>query len=384
MVKMIEKIVEETKAYYCLDCGKCTSSCPVAMLNPRFSPRLLVEQALIGFENLVVRDAELWSCLTCGACSNYCPSMVDFQKFVRKVREESLKKGLTGIKSHGGIFNSITKFLCRENIKQDRLGWLTPELRVRQKGETLYFVGCQPYFDIIFEEIKVNCLDNIAKLVVKLLNKAGIEPVVLANERCCGHDALWSGDVETFEKLLELNLREIKGRGVKRVVTNCPECLRTLKIDYAEYAKIDFEVLHITEMLLELANKDKISFSKVDGKVTYHDPCRLGKHLGIYEAPRSLLGMIPGVEFVEMENNRGNSLCCGTSLWSNCDMFSESIRVSRLREAQATGAGTLLTACPKCQIHFKCSLSCDSGRNLDVSLGVEDLVTYVAKAAGVV
>ena len=113
---------------------------------------------------------------------------------------------------------------------------------------------------------------------------------------------------------------------------------------------------HISEFLAEKIGKDELKLKEIKKKVTYQDPCRLGRHLGIYDASRKVLESIPGIQLVEMEHNRADSICCGTSAFTNCDSYSNMIRKERLSEAKATGAEILITSCPKCQTHFRCAM----------------------------
>jgi Fe-S oxidoreductase len=201
-----------------------------------------------------------------------------------------------------------------------------------------------------------------------------VEPAISDDERCCGHDALWSGNKEVFLKLARWNLAVIKASGAKTVLFSCPEGYITFKNQYPKYfGKLPFEVLHITEFLARELPKMNLSFnSSPDATVTYHDPCRLGRLAGIYEAPRQLLEIIPGTRLVEMERNRDNALCCGTSAWMECTNCSKAMQMIRLQEAMQTGAQTLVTTCPKCQIHFQCAQN-----NMEIDLKVVDLYTYL-------
>jgi len=380
----LEDIIKETKTYYCLECGKCTSICPVSRHNSNFSPRLMLERALMGFEDELIHDRELFSCLTCYACSHLCPSDVDYPVFTQKVRNLASSHGEHGDCAHSGTLFSLMRLISRSDIKQKRLDWLDG-CRTSQKSEVLYFVGCAPYFEPIFQDIEVSPV-SIAKNSIKILNALGIEPMVLPNERCCGHDLLWTGDVETFKKLAQLNAQMIKETGAKKIVFSCPEGYRTFKIDYPQYVELDCEPMHITELLAQnlptLSLRAKRSNPEVK-KVTYQDPCRLGRHLGIYEPPREIIRAIPGMKLVEMEHSADESICCGTSAWTNCSSYSKQIRVERLLEARASGAGMLVTACPKCQIHFKCAMV-DKGaeKGPDIEMEVMDIVTLVANALG--
>jgi len=377
----LEDIIQETKTYYCLECGKCSSVCPISKYNSAYSPRVMVENALLGLEDDLTYDRELFSCLTCYNCSLKCPADVDYPLFMQKARATASGAGQHGDCAHAGVLQSLMRLMSNPKIKQRRLEWLSDGYRVAEKGDIMFFVGCAPYFEPAFEDMGVRTL-SIAEGSIKILNSLGIEPVVLANEKCCGHDMLWTGDVETFKKLAEHNVAAIKEAGVKKIIFSCPEGYRTFKEDYPKYfKKLNWKVQHISEFLAERIKK--LSFKEVTRKVTYQDPCRLGRHLGIYEPPRKLLESIPGLELVEMERNRDEALCCGTSAWTNCDSCSKQVRVDRLLEAKGTGADTLITCCPKCLIHFKCAMT-NKGeeKGPDIEIEVMDLVDLLVSALG--
>jgi heterodisulfide reductase subunit D len=163
-------------------------------------------------------------------------------------------------------------------------------------------------------------------------------------------------------------------------VTTCPECARTLRLDYPEYlGEHGLEVVHLTELLAEsdLAVANPVPAGT---RVTYQDPCRLGRHLGVYEAPRRLLAGL-GYELVEMGRHAAGGQCCGTSGWSNCGQVSKRIQVERLGEARETGADLLVTACQKCQIHFKCAQH-DPLLGDSTDIRIRDLTTLIAEALG--
>jgi heterodisulfide reductase subunit D len=375
----LEDIIKETKTYYCLECGKCTAVCPVSRHNSNFSPRLMLERALMDSEDELIHDRELFSCLACYACSHLCPSDVDYPVFTQKVRNLASVEGEHGDCAHSGTLLSLMRLMSHPDIKQRRLEWLDG-CRTSEKSEVLYFVGCAPYFQPIFEDIETSPV-SIARNSIKILNALGIEPIVLPNERCCGHDLLWTGDVETFKKLAQFNAQMIKESGAKKIVFSCPEGYRTFKLDYPNYVDLGCEVQHISELLAEKIGQNGVKFKEIKRNVTYQDPCRLGRHLGIYEPPREIIKAIPGIKLTEMEHSGDESICCGTSAWTNCGSYSKKIREERLLEAKATGAEVLVTACPKCQIHFKCAMV-DKGaeKGPDIKMEVIDLVNLVADA----
>jgi Fe-S oxidoreductase len=214
---------------------------------------------------------------------------------------------------------------------------------------------------------------------VKVLNKLGIVPVVSPQERCCGHDLLWNGDRANFELLARHNTRLVAESGAKVLVTSCAECLRTWKIDYAPFFEGKPPLLqHFTEFLAERLGQLKL---KADGqlRVTYQDPCRLGRHLGLYDPPRRVLASLPGVELVEMRRSGAAAVCCAGGTWSHCDRFAKRIQVERLREARATGARVLAAACPKCQIHLRCAMK-DPHLGPEIEMETRDIAELVDAA----
>lgn len=218
---------------------------------------------------------------------------------------------------------------------------------------------------------------SIAVDTVKILNHIGIEPVVLDNERCCGHDLYWLGRLGQFDELAKLNLKDFEQAGVKKVITSCPECAVALRQLYPERVGTGGpKVQHIAEVLAE--NKARLKLGEVTREVAFQDPCRLGRFMGVYDPPREVLSMIPGVTVSEMAHNRKGAICCGTTNWMNCDSCSKQIQKSRFDEARAAGAGTLVTACPKCQIHFRCA-QCGEPEEKN-GLELADFVNIVASA----
>lgn len=377
----LEDILQETGAYYCLECSKCTSICPVARYDPSYSPRSVIENAALGLASENIHDRKLFSCLGCYACSLRCPSDVDYPAFMRRTREMAFRSHEYGCPAHGGFLHSVTRLMSRSPHKQERLEWLTGKHRVSDQSDTLFFVGCAPYFEPIFGYLGVRALD-ITEASLKILNSSGVEPMLLADEKCCGHDALWTGDTETFQRLAGHNTKLIKESGTKKIVFSCPEGYRTLKLDYPEHGfELGCELQHISEFVAEKIEKGELKFKEFSKKVTYQDPCRLGRHLGVYDSPRKALEAIPGLELIEMEKNRECALCCGTSAFTNCDVYSHEMRVERLREAGASGAEILVTSCPKCQVHFECAMNNRSEeKGPDIDIEVVDLANLVAGA----
>jgi len=381
-VESIHSILKRTKALYCQECGKCSSSCPITRLDPSYSPRLAVEKALMGLEDAVLTDKGLWSCLTCYLCRQRCPLDIEYDELIRTCRSKAATNGIFGNCSHEGVLYSLSRLMADPKTTQERLNWVPEGADFAKTGDVLYYVGCLPYFNVVFDDIGVNHIE-IAQSMMKILNAAGIKPVLLKDERCCGHDLSFAGDQENFERLAKMNMTAIKKSRVSTVVATCPECYRTLKIDYSELlGKPKFEVLHASEFLANLIENGKLKFNgKLDKKVSYQDPCRLGRHMGVYDSPRKVITSIPGVELIEMERNRQNALCCGVSAWLGCGKHSKQMQMERLAEAKSTKADLLVTACPKCQIHLNCALSEKLPvKKEDVAIETCDLSVLVARA----
>jgi heterodisulfide reductase subunit D len=366
----IADLINTTKTYYCLDCGVCTGSCPVSRVFPEFSPRQIIERSLYGLEEF--SDQTIWNCLTCARCSVRCPANINFPEFIRLIRNEAHFMGFDGVPAHNGMLQTIMS-IQTQDVQQHRMDWIQ-DGKTQETGEIFYFVGCRPYFDVIFRDIDAGSITG-AQNVLKILNACGVEPVVSNNERCCGHDALWNGNEETFKKLARLNLNLIRSSGAKQVIFSCPEGYHTVKNIYPKYfGELDFKPVHILDFLADKLREGVIQLeASGEDVVTFHDPCRLGRLAGIYDAPRKILETIPGIEFKEMPRSRENGICCGTSGWMNCSSCSKEIQLQRLKEAGDTGAGTLITACPKCQIHFRCTKAA-----FDLDIEITDLYDLVA------
>ena len=369
--------IQDTKALYCLECGKCTGTCPVAVNSDTFSPRRITAHASYNSHPSAFLEDNIFACLTCKQCDEICPSDIKIIDLMRVLRQQLEPEKREESCSHGGILESICRIMTAPSLTQNRTDWLNGELKTSQNSEWLYFVGCLPYFDTLFADLKVDTL-NIAKSSVKILNYFDIKPQVLANEKCCGHDMFWNGDMETFELLARSNLELFEKSGAKNILTSCPECYRTLKLEYPKYfGKQKYTVYHISEFLEEKLEDKKIIKADTH-KATFHDPCRLGRHMGIYDAPRNVLNRMDNIELVEMRHNRKRATCCGVSGWKNCSQVSKKIQKNRLKEAQATGAEIMITSCAKCKIHFTCALQ-DESLRAEVSFQIKDLAEVVAE-----
>jgi len=377
----MNQIIEDTGAFDCVECGKCTTVCPVAKYNPNFAPRTVVLKASEGLVENVQTNKDVWTCVTCEQCNSMCPYKVDYSGFIRDMRTAAVDFDNVPVCSQGGLMQAVMRVQANGTARQDRLGWLTPELKVAEKGDVFYFTGCVSYYDSIFKERNLN-LSGIPQAAVKIMNRGGITPVVSNDEVCCGHDLNWTGDEANFRKLLKKNVELIKASGAKKVVFSCPECMRTFNMDYQDImGDFDFEMAHISELADDLIQEGKLKFKNNARKVTFQDSCRLGRHLGIYDPPRNALKAAGGAQIVEMENARDKALCCGVSAWATCDEISRKLQVDRLKEAKKTGAECLVTGCYKCLIHLNCVLENKTQVPKEqIDIPIRDLGMVIAEA----
>jgi len=372
----IDQEILDTKVRLCLDCGKCTVVCPVAQCDPDFNPRLIVQRRL-GQNNSSPRDETIWSCVNCYMCVERCNYHVGFPEFINAMRREVRAEGYQAKCSHGGALQSMMHIIARRGIQQDRLGWLPRDIELHE-GNTLFFVGCAPYFNVVFSDLGIDLMEGV-NASLRLLNRAQMPFKLFDNERCCGHDLLLQGDRDGFMDLARINMEQFAHNNVRRIITNCPECYYTLKVDYPKvFGDTGIEVSHLTDVIAALVQSDKLSLGKLEKKVTYHDPCMLGRGARLFKEPRTVLNAVTGLELVEMEESQERSLCCGRSPWVHCGAVNRQIQERRLAQAEATGADVLVTACPKCQIHLRCAQKIGSDK--DHQVYIQDLASLVAQS----
>jgi len=372
-----EQEIGDTKIRLCLDCGKCTVVCPVAQHDPEFNPRLIAQRRLAQ-NSQGMQDDTIWSCLSCYMCVERCNYHVAFPEFIHALRAEAFAEGAQLRCSHGGALQALTHLMAREDLQQDRLSWLPQDIELSEQCSTIFFVGCAPYFDTMFSDLEVNTLKGV-KGALRLLNRAQAPFNILANERCCGRDLLLQGDRGGFLALARANMEEFARHGVKRIITNCPECHHTLKVDYPRVlGGTGIEVVHLTEVLAPLVQSGELDLGELEKRATYHDPCTLGRCSRIFDEPRQILAAVAGLEVVEMEQSREKALCCGASPWVHCGAVNRQIQEQRLAQAEATGADILVTTCPKCLIHLSCAQKSGDGKTPQVE--IQDLAYLAARS----
>ncbi len=295
---------------------------------------------------------DIWTCLTCGLCPLECPQQVDFLSFIKEKREGRKPLEI----AHNGVFTEFADLSSK----------IDGNTKVEKTTDSKYgyFPGCVDTLGLFLHDIKTD-FGEITTSSLKLLDRLGIKPQIM-QMKCCGHDILWQGKKDVFDRLKNYNTEYIKESGIETLITSCAECYRTFSKDY----DLGIKVIHISELL------DKLGLN-INADVTYHDPCRLGRHMGVYDAPRKALTS-NGVRLKEMEHSKENALCCGVSSFMNCNEQTKALRIARMDEAQATGAKTLITTCPKCLAHFNC-LKNEKEPEKKYDFDVVDLSVYLAR-----
>ncbi len=351
----------------CYQCGKCDVVCPWNQVTA-FSMRRLIREATFGLTE-IERDG-IWRCTTCGKCTQQCP---------RDVRQIDDTIALRRVATHYGVFpaaitsvRAVSAGLAAEGNpfgeeRAKRADWAKglPVKTFAEGMEVLYFPGCYLSYD--------PRLKKVAAATVNVLNKAGVDFGILgAREKCCGESIRKTGNERLFRQLARENIKTFIDNGVTKILVSSPQCYHTFKNEYPEF-KVNFEVVHISQYLAELVNEGRLQITgEYRNQVTYHDPCYLGRHNGIYDEPRELLKRIPGLELLEMPESRQDSLCCGGGggrIWVETPM-SERFSNLRLEQASRVGAEVLVTACPYCIRNFEDSRL---ALNYDGILQVKDI-----------
>lgn len=335
---------KEHDLYACIQCGKCTGGCPMA-IKTSLNPRSLIYQLLLSGDGFDIEMLdELWDCTTCSTCSSRCPKLVNPMDMIISMRGVLVEGG----RIHPNIKTALESTFRQGNpltmAREDRGAWAS-DLKVdtySDHTEYLYFVGCTPSYDPQAQKS--------ARALVNILNKAGVSFGILKTEEsCCGSEVRRLGEQGLFEMIIEENMQLYGALNVKQIITTSPHCFNTFKNDYPANG---FHVKHYTQVLAELIGNGALNFpGNVEKTVTYQDPCYLGKHNQVFEEPRHILKSIPGIKFVDMDRSREKSLCCeggGGRMWLEGTNPGTRLARIRVQEAIETGAEILATACPFC------------------------------------
>ncbi|CCK78547.1 (Fe-S)-binding protein [Desulfobacula toluolica] len=374
-IEVIDEIKEAGGDVFklCFQCGLCDSVCPWNKVRP-FSMRKLIREAAFGLTEIEGED--IWRCTTCGMCPSQCPrgvKQIDVSVALRRVATEYEVFPTSVRSARTARASLISEGNPLQGDRKKRSEWANGlSVKPYTEGmEALYFVGCYLSYD--------PRMKKVATATAKILQKAGVDFGILGSqENCCGESIRKTGSEDVFKRLAKENIKTFIDNGVKKVIVSSPHCFHTFKNEYPEFM-VNFEVLHINQYLLELINDGRLELKgEFPKKITYHDPCYLGRHNDVYDEPREVLRKVPGLELVEMENHGKNSLCCGGGggrIWMDTpkeERFSD----IRLDQANAVGAQVLATSCPYCITNFE-----ESRLNLEYEdvLEIKDITEIISE-----
>jgi len=359
--------------YSCTECERCENICPATAtgkpLNPRHIIRAIQEnlfsnlsnirageklrKPLIGEEGIgSISEEALWACTTCAGCVDQCPVSIEHLPKIIKMRRHLVE---AEAKFPSEV---ITLF---ENTEQRSNPWgMAPSEKAKWyanldvkhfeagKTEYLFFVGCAGALDSRARQVTVS--------FAKILNAAGVSWGVLgSSEKCCGDSIRRLGNEYIFEQIVNDNMKMFAEKGIKKIVTHCPHCFNTLKNDYKQFGA-ELEVIHHSEFIQKLFRDGKIKPNVKDmGKLVFHDPCYLGRHNDIYDAPRDIIEKATGKAPSEMERHHRKSFCCGAGggrMWME-ETVGTRINRTRVREALNENPDVISVSCPYCLIMFE-------------------------------
>jgi heterodisulfide reductase subunit D len=361
--------------YACGRCGECILSCPIYVetqdqnLAPSFKIKALkaladtkygIRAMLFGSKNINQDEvkrvmASIYHCTLCGRCMTVCPYEFDLIELWETVREQADLNDLAtelGALPTLNLLGMLKTTVEEKNVlgrpHARRKNWMRRlDVPEKNRAETLYFVGCAISY--------TPSLKTAAKGVTTILNAAKEDWAPLSEEWCCGIPLKFGGETEHFKEFITHNVETIEAAGAKKVVFSCPGCYRMFKQIYPKVLgrPLKFAILHIAELTDEYIKNGKISLKKSKEKITYHDPCELARLLGVIEQPRNVLSEL-STSLLELPENKVNTLCCGGGgLYKAVDTeTSLEIAKKRIRQAEAIGSETLISACPSCVMNL--------------------------------
>ena len=384
--------------YSCTWCGRCHAACPAQLSGKSLSPREIIlnlkehlleegpgllngkaepSSNMIG--DVVTEDA-IWACTTCGACIEACAVKVEHVRRIMDLRRnlvltqnkmpETAQLMLRNMQSRGHPWAGIQSLRLRGDWTD---GLDVKVLADGDTADTLFWVGCTGAL------VERNVKATIS--MTRVLKTAGVDFAVLGEaETCCGDPARRAGYEFQFQMMAEQNIETFKSHNIKEIVTSCPHCYNTLKNEYPQYGG-DFNVVHYTQFMGKLIAQGKLKLANgLNSRVTYHDPCYLGRYNGVYQEPRQILQSIPQTNLVEMARTRNKAFCCGGGgghMWIEEQSGTTKINQMRLDDALKTGAEQVVTACPYCLQMFEEGIE---HKGIKGALKVQDLVEIVEAA----
>lgn len=381
--------------YACTECGRCQDNCPAYNSGKLLNPALLIHDLKVHLNKVgaqaiaakddgrpelvgeVIKEEVIWACTTCLGCVEHCPvfiehvdDIVDMRRYLAmdlgKVSPE-VAKTLENMENIGNPWG-----MSEQNRTKWAEGLDVPLMAEKKEVDALYWVGCAAAFDARNQ--------NVARSLVKILRSAGVDFAILGTEESCtGDSARRLGQEYLFQMMAEKNVETLNKYRFNRIVTTCPHCYNTLKNEYRDFGG-NYQVAHHTELIEELIQDGKIRPAKhVNKRVTYHDACYLGRHNGVYEAPRTAVKAVTASDVVEMKRSRAKGLCCGAGggmMWMDEDP-DKRVNLVRFSDVENTGAQLAAVACPFCNIMLD---DARKARGKEDDVDVRDIAELTAEA----
>lgn len=379
-------------SYTCVECGRCTEVCPANVTGKPLDPRKIMHDIKYSLINHTttpeaehrpliggsfVTPDELWSCTTCGACMEACPLYIEHIPAIVDMRRYlTMTEGAFPEEAQATFRNLENNGSPWAFSPSSRADWAKdlPVTTMAQNSdvEYLFWVGCAGSYDDRYT--------NVSKSIAKILDKANVSFSILGTEeRCNGDTARRLGNEYLADMQIQENIATMQKYKVKKIVTGCPHCFNTIKNEYPDFG-FKAEVIHHSELITDLVKQGKVKSGEVPDnakETTFHDSCYLGRHNQVYEAPRKTLASVPGVKLTEMPRNKEKGFCCGAGggrMWLE-ETIGERVNENRAKEAVATGATTVATACPFCMTMMNDGIK---AQGKESSVQVKDIAEIVA------
>ncbi len=372
MLVQTRELTDSLDLYLCIQCGNCTGGCPLASIN-QFNLRGMIYNLLVADEYELADEEMLWDCTTCFTCSTRCPKDVHPAEAIIALRSLLVEESRVPRTIGQALMSTYRNNNPFEMPAVDRGAWasgLGLKNALEQPVEVCFFAGCMPSYE--------PRLQKVARALAIVLQGAGVDLGILGTqETCCGSEVRRLGEQGLFEMMVEEGTGAVlPSIQAEQMITTSPHCY---DVFIRHYPAQGYPIRHYTQLVAEYLRQGRIALAgELPKKVTYHDPCYLGRQNGVYEEPRAILQSIPGLELVEMDRCRETSLCCeggGGRMWFD-GTTNERLANARIRQALETGAQVLATACPFCLMMLG-----DAAASMNAELEVKDIMELVGEAA---
>ncbi|MFQ6051433.1 MAG: (Fe-S)-binding protein [Candidatus Hydrothermarchaeota archaeon] len=380
-LKLSDEMSWETFA--CAQCGYCVPVCCMYDLDKWESST--PKGKLFFLKNVLNKKAKfddkmverIYQCTGCGYCHEVCQVNIPTIELWEELRSELVRLKLGPMPNHLRIKDAAKDKHNPYNEDPAKRGaWMPDNIKINENSSVLYFAGCTASYRML----------DLAKSTAKVFHAAGMDfNFLAANEWCCGSPFLRTGQLDIAYDLITQNINEFKNRGIETIVASCAGCYRTLYLDYPRWADnfgldFDVEVKHTSQYILELIEEGRVNLKDpIDMKVTYHDPCHMARHLGIYDEPREILKAIPSLELVEMEKNRELARCCGAGGGMRAQFGEMAMELAKIRaeDAISVDAKLIASCCPFCRLNLS-----DGVKKTGSDIKVRDVSEIVLESMG--